>query len=88
MRANRAFRLMVHRDGHGPAFLGDPDRRDRIELVSVEDNESVLLWDLPPREAASLIRSLRADLAGLEREDFLSRWEGADTDERPPEDAR
>ncbi len=83
MRANRAFRLIVHREGHGPAFLADPDRLDRIELVSVEDNEIVLLWDLPPREAGPLIRSLRSDLAGLEREDFLARWEGADADERP-----
>ncbi len=86
MRANRAFRLIVHRDGMSPAFLADPDRMDRIELISVEDNETVLLWDLPPREAGPLIRSLRTDLAGLDCDSFLARWEGADTPERPEAD--
>ncbi len=80
MRANRAYRLIVHRDGHGPAFFAEPDRLDRIEVVSVDDNEVVLLWDLPPREAGHLARELKADLAGLSAQEFWARWEGADSE--------
>jgi hypothetical protein len=84
VRANRAFRLIVHREGHSPAFLAEPDRLDRIEVVSVEDNEVVLLWDLPPREAGHLVRELKADLAGLSAAEFRDRWEGADSETEPP----
>jgi len=34
MRANRAFHLTVTREGLEPAFLADPERLDRIEVVS------------------------------------------------------
>jgi len=78
MRANRAFRLIVAREDARPAFLADPEHHDRIEVVSVDNGEVVLYWSLPPREAANLLRSLRTDLAGMQREEFLRAWEGAD----------
>lgn len=78
MRANRAFHLIVSRGGHEPVFLADRRRLDRIEVVSVDDGELLLYWELPAKEAATLVRRLRADLAGLEAEEFLALWEGAD----------
>ncbi len=78
MRANRAFRLIVSRGSHEPAFLADPQRLDRVELVSIDDGEVALYWDLPVKEASKLARTLKSDLAGLEVEDFLERWEGLD----------
>jgi len=80
VRANRAYRLIVHREGREPAFLAAEDRLDRIEVVAVADNEILLLWDLPPREASHLARALRADLAGLSEMEFLERWQGADAE--------
>jgi hypothetical protein len=78
MRANRAFELIVSRGGIEPAFLADPQRLDRIELVSIEDGEVVLYWDLPAKEASRLLRALRADLAGMSVDEFIGTWEGAD----------
>jgi hypothetical protein len=78
VKANRAFRLTVSRDGREPAFLADRGRSDRIEVVSVDDEEIVLYWTLPPQQANRLLKELRADLVGLEVEDFMRRWEGAD----------
>lgn len=78
MRANRVYRLIVSRGGREPAFLADRDRRDRIELVSVEDAELVLYWELPAREAARLTRELRADLAAMDADEFIALWQDAD----------
>ncbi len=85
MRANRAYELIVSRGGLEPAFLADPDRLDRIEIVSIDDGEAVLYWELPAKRAARLLRALRADLAGLGAEEFLRRWEAADADGNAPE---
>ncbi len=74
MRANRAFHLIVSRERLEPAFLARPERQDRIEVVSVEDGEVVLFWELPAKPAAKLAKALRTDLAGLEAEDFIARW--------------
>lgn len=79
MRANRAFTLHVTRGGREPVFMAAPGRIDRIEVVSIADSEPILYWELPARDAARLLRRLRADLAGTEAEEFLSLWEGADT---------
>jgi hypothetical protein len=79
VRANRAYELIVTREGFEPAFLADPHRRDRIELVSIDDGEVILYWELPVKEAARLIRELKADLAQLTADDFMARWEGQDT---------
>ena len=78
MKANRAFHLIVSRGGREPVFLADRRRLDRIEVVSVDDGELLLYWDLPAKDAARLSRRLRADLAGMEAEEFLALWEGAD----------
>lgn len=78
MRANRAFELIVSRGGLEPAFLADPDRLDRIEIVSIDDGEVVLYWDLPAKDASRLLRTLRADLAGMDVDDFIRAWQGAD----------
>jgi hypothetical protein len=74
VRANRAFELIVTREGHGPAFLADPRRRDRVELVSIDDGEVVLFWDLPPREASKLAKRLREELVALEVQEFRRAW--------------
>ncbi len=84
MKANRAYRLIVTRESHEPAFLGDPGRLDRIEVVAIDDGEVILYWNLPVREASKLARSLRADLARLPAREFIARWAGADTQGTEP----
>ncbi len=79
MKANRRFRLIVSRDRRQPAFLADHARLDRIEVVSVDDGEMVLFWDLPAKDASRLLKSIRTDLAGMDAEEFLGVWEGADS---------
>ncbi len=81
MRANRAFELIVSRGGLEPTFLADHDRLDRIEVVAIDDGEVVLYWDLPAKEATRLLKELRADLVGLDADEFVARWEGADVEE-------
>jgi hypothetical protein len=80
VRANRAFRLVVAREGLEPAFLADRDRLDRIEVVSIDDEEIVLYWELPPKDAAKLVRELREDLVGLDAHEFVDAWLGRDGD--------
>lgn len=82
MRANRAFHLTVTRGGREPAVFADRDRLDRIEVVAVDDGELLLYWELAAKPASQLLKRLRADLAGLEAEEFLALWEGADAE--PP----
>jgi len=78
MKANRAFHLIVSRGSREPAFLADRRRLDRIEVISIDDGELLLYWDLPAKPAAKLVRQLRADLVGLEAEEFIALWDGAD----------
>ena len=78
MKANRAYHLIVHREGLEPAFLADPDRLDRIEVVSVDDGEVFLVWDLPPKDASKVLKELRADLVGMDADAFFDKWVGAD----------
>lgn len=77
MKANRAYELIVARAGRRPAFLAPSDRVDRIEVVEIDSGEVVLLWDLPPREAARLARALREDMGRLEAAEFLAAWRAA-----------
>jgi hypothetical protein len=83
LRANRAFELIVSRGGVEPAFLAGPDRLDRIEVVSIDDGEVVLYWELPVQDARKLLKELRADLAGIDAEEFLATWQGTDGADRP-----
>jgi hypothetical protein len=80
VRANRAFHLIVSRESHEPAFLADPHRLDRIEVVSIDDGEVILYWDLPVKDASKVVRELRADLAGLGADEFLEKWAGRDAE--------
>jgi hypothetical protein len=78
VKANRAYHLIVSRESLEPAFLADPHRLDRIEVVSIDDGEVVLYWDLPAKGASRLLKALRADLAGMDAEEFIQSWRGAD----------
>ena len=78
MRANRAYELIVSRGGREPTFMADPDRTDRIEVVSIDDGEVVLYWELPVKDAAKLLKLLRNDLVSLDAEEFFDKWLDAD----------
>lgn len=81
MRANRLYHLIISREGREPAFLSDPDRTDRIEVVSVDDGEVILYWDVSPKQASKLLKLLRADLASLDADEFFDKWLDADAEE-------
>jgi hypothetical protein len=81
MKANRAYQLIVSRGGREPAFLSDPNRTDRIEVVSVDDGEVILYWNLAPRQASKLLKLLRADLVSLDADEFFDKWLDADAEE-------
>ena len=81
MRANRAYELIVSRDGLEPAFLATDERVDRIEVVSIDDGEVVFFWRLPARTASRLLRQLRTDIVSLEATDFIDKWTGADAED-------
>jgi hypothetical protein len=81
VRANRAYELTVSRDGLEPAFLATEDRLDRIEVVSIDDGEVALFWDVPAKLAARLVRALRADLVSLDAAQFIDKWTGADAED-------
>jgi hypothetical protein len=74
VRANRAYELLVRREGRGPAFLARADRADRVEVVDIGSGEVVLFWDTRPAQTGRLARALRADLAQLDAAAFLDRW--------------
>jgi hypothetical protein len=78
VRANRAFELLVAREDPRPGPLVDPESIERIEVVSIDDGETILFWEVSAREGQRLLRELRRDLAGLDREAFVRTWEGAD----------
>jgi hypothetical protein len=78
MKANRAYHLIVSREHPTPAFLAGPERHDRVEVVSIDDGEVVLFWELPAKPASKLVRALRTDLAGLDAEEFIARWDDSD----------
>ena len=81
MRANRSYELIVSRGGLEPAFLADEERLDRIEVVSVADGEVTFYWELPAKRAAQLVKLLRADLIGLDADEFFDKWVGADAED-------
>jgi hypothetical protein len=78
VRANRAYRLIHTRGSRAPAFLAGPDRMDQVEIVSIDDGEIVLFWDVAGAEAGGFVRALRADLSQLEAQAFIERWSQVD----------
>lgn len=82
--ARSAYRLIVTRTGRGPAFLSAPDRVDHIEVVSFDDGEAVLFWDLPARDTQRIEAALRADLDTLDAREFLERWAAFDPEDAGP----
>ena len=81
MKANRLYHLIVSREGREPAFLSDPSRTDRIEVVSVDDGEVILFWEVDPKQASRLLKLLRADLASLDSDEFFDKWLDADAED-------
>ena len=79
MKANRAYELLVHRAGRGPALLRANDEADHVEIVEIDSGEVVLFWDTTPQQTGRLSRALRADLAQLEAAEFLTRWRRYET---------
>jgi hypothetical protein len=79
VKANRAYELLVHRGGRGPALLASADRVDHVEVVDIDSGEVVLFWDTLPSQTGRLSRALKADLAQLEADEFLARWQRYET---------
>ncbi len=75
MKANRAYELIVRRASRAPALLADPSRADTVEVVELDSGEVVLFWDTLPSLTGRLVRALRTDLAQMDAEAFLARWE-------------
>ena len=73
------YRVLLGRGGPAPALLAGSGRVDHVEVVELDSGEVVLFWELPPKDAARLLRALRADLAQLGAEVFIDAWEGADS---------
>lgn len=71
MRANREYELRVRRGGG----LFSPNRVDHIEVLEIASGEVILFWDTFPNQTRKLARALKADLAQMEAEDFIARWE-------------
>ena len=81
MTANRAYELIVSRGGIEPAFIADRRRLDRVEVVSIDDGEVVLYWDLPAKDASKLLKLLREDIVSLDAEEFIPTWGGLDLED-------
>ncbi len=79
MKANRAYELIVHRGGRGPALLRSSGQFDHIEVVEIDSGEVVLFWDTTPAQTGRLARALKADLAGLDADEFYARWRRYDS---------
>jgi hypothetical protein len=60
MRAKAVYRVLVG--------------RDTVEVVDITEGETVLLWDLAPRQVRRFARAVREDLNTMAAEDFRARW--------------
>jgi hypothetical protein len=74
VKANRAYELIVRRTRRGPALLRSADEVDHVEVVEIDSGEVVLFWDTAPAQTGRLARALKADLAGLDADEFYARW--------------
>ena len=71
MRANRAYELLVHRQGR---FFRPSDKLEQVEVIEIDTGETILFWDTRPRDTGKLARALRADLARMEADEFVEHW--------------
>jgi len=71
VRANRAYELIVHRQGR---FFRPSDAIEQVEVIEIDTGEVILFWDTRPRETGKLARALRADLAALDAAAFFAKW--------------
>jgi hypothetical protein len=74
VRAKGRYRIVVRRGGLAPAMLAAPERVDHVEIVDVDEGETVLYWDLLPRDAKRVVGMVRADLEAMEQREFFERW--------------
>ncbi|MBU3674953.1 MAG: hypothetical protein FGM34_07910 [Solirubrobacteraceae bacterium] len=74
MSASRRYEVKVTRTGLAPGRLAAPGRFDLIEVVSLDDMEVVLFWDVAARDTARMEAALREELARMGEEEFLARW--------------
>jgi hypothetical protein len=81
LKANRALELIVSRGGLEPSFMADRKRLDRVEVVSIDDGEVILYWELPAKQAAKLLKLLRNDLINLDADEFIPTWGGLDLED-------
>ena len=65
MRARNANEL-IHTRGRAA---------DQVEIVEIASGEVVLFWDTRPRETGKLARALRGDLAQLDSDAFIAKWQ-------------
>jgi len=79
VKANRAYELLVHRGGRGPALLRAKDEADHVEVVEIDSGEVVLFWDTTPQQTGRLSRALKADLAQMDAGAFLAHWRRYET---------
>jgi hypothetical protein len=79
VKANRAYKLIVRRGGRGPALLRSSGEIDQVEVVEIDSGEVVLFWDTTPAQTGRLARALKADLAGMEAQEFLVAWRRYET---------
>ena len=47
--------------------------------MEIDSGEVVLFWDTTPAQTGRLSRALKADLAGMEAEEFLAHWRRYET---------
>ncbi len=74
MSASRRYEVKVTRTGLAPGRLAAPGRFDLVEVVSLDDMEVVLFWDVAARDTARMEAALREELARMGEEEFLARW--------------